>query len=285
VGVVQTNTLHETTLATQRATSTTDVPGATTTVISVVDLQRRLQIGSPLEIPKYASACGTAQYSSACSCIGATATTVVLAPETVTSYYDYTMSSLSTATTTTATTDLIVIDSTSTVTTTDSTQTVTVPSSTATVVTTVPLRQNMAIKLVKVTDGQSLGYLQPASPRNALYGGVGPRPYKFFFTDDGVLNSATGKVGIQYYSDFHSGALSETISNFKIMYPTLNPDRTITGWGLINGPVPGTATFTTWYDPAANDRYTVFVNGDVPISAPANVGWVQVKYVAEPFLG
>lgn len=286
VGVVQTNTLHETTVTTQRATATTDAPGTTTTVVSVVDLRRRQQTGRPSNIPAYASACGAvAEYSSACSCIGVTATTIVLDPQTVTSYYSYTTSLLSTVTSTTATTNKIVTDITSTVTTTDSTQTNFVPTSTATVVTTLPLRQSMAIKLIKVTDGQSLGYLQPGgSPRNPLYASVGPLPYRFFFADDGTLNSASGKVGLEYYSDFHPGALSETVNNFRIMYPTLNPDRTITGWGLIGG-IAATASFTTWFTPGTSDRYTAFVNSNVPISAPQGVGWFQVTYVAEPFLG
>lgn len=286
MGVVRTNTVHETSVTTQRATATTGIPEATVTVTSLLDLRRRQQTSRPSDIPRYASACGgVGEYSSACSCIGVTVATTVLPPLTITVYHDYTASALTTLTTTTATSDKTVVDVTSTVTITDSTKTNVVPASTTTVVTTLSLRQSMAIKLVNVGTGQSLGYLQPGAVNNALYGTVGPLPYKFWFTDDGTLNSATGKFGLSYYSDFHFAAMSETVGAYRNkFYPTLNPDRTLTGWttNLDNGFVMG---LTTWYAPGSDFRVATFVNINVPISAPAGVGWIQVNYVAEQFLG
>lgn len=47
---------------------------------------------------------------------------------------------------------------------------------------------------------------------------------------------------------------------------------------MVNGPYAG--TLTTWYAPGASDQYTVFVNGNVPLGAPAGVGWTHVTYQA-----
>ncbi|KAF3915778.1 hypothetical protein ABW20_dc0109176 [Dactylellina cionopaga] len=281
-----TNTLHATTFETKTFTATSEIPKTTVTVTSITDiiLVRRQQTAVPSAIPAFASPCsGSVRFSSACSCVGATAKTVVLAPVTITVHVDQTVSAFTTKTTTV---DKTVTDTTITVPITDSTRTVTI-ASTATVVQGIALRKSLAIKVIRanVAEPVELGYITPGnSPRNSLYGSVGPVPYKFWYDDAGYLTSAAGRLGLQYFSDFHPMAFGSIGGAFYPTDTTLNADRTITNWG-INYPGLGgrVRNLFTFYAPGTPDQYLVFVNSDVPVSSPRGVGWWDVTFKAEVF--
>lgn len=284
---IKTNTIYETSITTEQVTVTTEIPGATVTVTSAdIRLKKRQQTVSPAYIPTYATAAckNIVAYSSACSCIGVTKRTTTVPQRTVTTYATSTASFFETKTTTTATVDRTVVDNTVKVLTTDATATSANPQATSTVVEVVPLRQNMAIKAFNVSTGQELGYLYPGlSPRSNNYGSISPTPYRFFVDANGVLTSAYGQAGVEYYSDFHAMALRQTPTNFYILKFTLASDGTFSNWGIDRPDRPNSALFSCWYAPGALDRYTVMVDGNVPLSAPAGVGWTNIYYKAVPF--
>ncbi|MCJ1412899.1 hypothetical protein MMC19_006999 [Ptychographa xylographoides] len=126
------------------ATTTVDVTATTVveetaTIVDVetitlpADLSKRQATETPSNIPTYASACsGSVRYSSACSCIGVTASTTTVAASTVTVTESSTVTPTGIAGYTTVSTEVVTVtDSTTAITTTDATVTVTSTSTVA----------------------------------------------------------------------------------------------------------------------------------------------------------
>ncbi|KAK6005728.1 hypothetical protein QM012_007370 [Aureobasidium pullulans] len=92
------------------ASSTIVISTTTPTTIFVGDMKKRQMTDSPNVVPLYASACsGSSRYASACSCFGATKTTITVAAPTVL----ITVTAMTPLTTTSTTTTSIVATSTS----------------------------------------------------------------------------------------------------------------------------------------------------------------------------
>ncbi|KAK6332565.1 hypothetical protein TWF730_004225 [Orbilia blumenaviensis] len=145
-----TSTVYETVTETIHRTATELIP-ATVTVQNTAyeDLVKRQQTEIPSDIPTYAYLCsGAARYSSACSCVGVTATTITLPASTVTVSADETITQTTVTTTITVTTNYVtVVDATNTIETTDATLTQTTIVATATDTVRIPLSARFAIQV------------------------------------------------------------------------------------------------------------------------------------------
>ncbi|KAF3935121.1 hypothetical protein ABW20_dc0100997 [Dactylellina cionopaga] len=167
--LILTNTVYATATVTEDATETDTVFATATDYIDVTatettsvtetvqstqypaseTLVKRQQTVVPSAIPSYASVCsGAVRYASACSCVGATRTTITVAGETTTVYTDKTITdSTSTVTVTAATEAVTITDSTITLQTTVATSTSTTVVATVTNVTYIPLADRFAIQV------------------------------------------------------------------------------------------------------------------------------------------
>ncbi|KAI5203839.1 hypothetical protein E4T39_03911 [Aureobasidium subglaciale] len=99
-----------------RIASPSTVSDKIVAALPISNLEKRQQTVRPSAIPAYASPCsGAVRYSSACSCVGATATTITAATPTTVSITTTTTISVSTSTASATTTTTITVQTTSTV--------------------------------------------------------------------------------------------------------------------------------------------------------------------------
>ncbi|KAF3911289.1 hypothetical protein AA313_de0210042 [Arthrobotrys entomopaga] len=157
--VTYTDTEFQTLTVIDRQTATTILPGTTVSITMYTPVVQKRQATSA--IPPYATPCtGTAEYTSACSCIGITGPIVVTAPAPSTTLTLPTTTTYSTETiiTTVETESITVTDATTTLATTDSTATFTGPSATVSVIlSSDELCENPPLHATFVSDEDILG--------------------------------------------------------------------------------------------------------------------------------
>ncbi|EWC44092.1 hypothetical protein DRE_07227 [Drechslerella stenobrocha 248] len=149
--VVQTDTVLTTTTETLHTTATEFIPFTETVQETRYSsaIFKRQETEMTSDIPSYATACsGAVRYSSACSCVGATETTITLPGETATVTVDATVTdSTVTVTATVATEFTTVVDTTSTVVVTDATITSSTAVATVTNVNYIALKDRFALQV------------------------------------------------------------------------------------------------------------------------------------------
>ncbi|KAJ6256904.1 hypothetical protein Dda_7787 [Drechslerella dactyloides] len=163
--VVHTDTVSQTATETEHTTATVIVPFTVTVQETQYSagIAKRQQTDIPSAIPNYASWCsGAVRYSSACSCMGVTGTTVTIPAETTTATTDTTVTDTTTTVTETISTEIVtVFDATTTVVVTDTTVTSSTAVATHTDITYIPLSARFNIQ---VQTGSVQGqYLNKAS--------------------------------------------------------------------------------------------------------------------------
>ncbi|KAK6540775.1 hypothetical protein TWF694_008165 [Orbilia ellipsospora] len=200
--VIETDTIFQTATYTLHTTTIETIPVTTTTQVTQYSagIAKRQQTVIPSVIPLYASACsGAVRYSSACSCIGVTATTITTVGKTVT-----------------VTVDTIVTDSTKTVTTTVGTDSVTIVDFTVTTV---------------QTDATATQYITVATTTAITYIGLQDRFY-LQIQDSGLVGqylytSSSGRIAAGL-SNQHTPEIFY-IQNGNL-YANGQPASTIGGW-------------------------------------------------------
>ncbi|KAK6533398.1 hypothetical protein TWF694_002344 [Orbilia ellipsospora] len=249
--VTQTNTIFETATAVDYETETDYLSKTASVTVSAyaAALQKRQQTAIPTAIPTYASACsGSVRYSSACSCIGVTATTITLDASTTVVYTDLTITEPASATITAATEFLTVTDATVTVESTDATLTITTVVATATQTNTVTLSQRFAIQIQGGTtwNGDYLVYGSGSSNPNipfvgssitnsvvwhytagATYGSVSNASNNILSAPNGYV--AKGGLGLVEFSSQNGAAPLPAVLNGQTLNVLLTDGVTVAG--------------------------------------------------------
>ena len=166
-----------------------------TTTVAAVKAKRQVTV-EPSSIPTYASACsGSVRYSSACSCIGVTATTITVATPSTTKTVSTTVTpTVVTLYTTLQTQTVVTTDSTVIVTTTDATAAVTS-------VSTVTANPPSTFELVASSGSYSGQYAYLSESGVIFFTSDPTEAATFAFSASGILQDADG-VDAYFYSSY-----------------------------------------------------------------------------------
>ncbi|KAF3934450.1 hypothetical protein ABW19_dt0200923 [Dactylella cylindrospora] len=248
-GVTDTDTIFETATETIYYTLIETVPTTATVTTSVLQTQlaKRQQTQAPSNIPTYASVCsGAYRYSSACSCVGVTATTTTLPAETTTVFVDETVTQLTQTFTTTVATEVVtVVDATNTVGATDATSTV-VQTETATTTKYIylPSQASLAIQVVGGNYGGQ--YLNADAGDGIIRAVPSPGSATQFFLIDGNLYTSRGPAGIGYWGSIvNSYFWAANPLPITAQTPIIGPDS-LMSFSLAGVSVPWTCGSDIW---------------------------------------
>ncbi|KAK6541459.1 hypothetical protein TWF694_007269 [Orbilia ellipsospora] len=210
-----TNTVHKTFTSIVQTTHTVSVTVTSTYIrnFGAATIKKRQQTVQPSAIPAYASACsGVARYTSACNCIGVSATTITVAAPSTTITLSTTVTEFSTVSPTLDTTTLITTDQTV-------TSTQTVATSTQTVVGATETWTSFYIRVKAGSKaGQYIyGTTEPVSPGLDAY-------YQRYTSDVSqatkfIFNAITGEILTQVERNIFAGqALPQFDSEFVLLF-------------------------------------------------------------------
>ncbi|KAK6344152.1 hypothetical protein TWF696_007794 [Orbilia brochopaga] len=218
-GVTETDTVKETATAEAHHTATNVIPETVTVTatayIDPLELRKRQQTDIPSLIPTYATACsGEVRYSSACSCMGVTASTITIDASTTTVTTSTTVTASTETDTTTIATDYVTVTvATTTVEITDTTLTATSIVATATNTQTVRLSERFAIKVDGSPNGE---FLLKSNVADRAYvgdaGASGPLLFKFNAGVTSTIDSGKALSVITAYN-IHGGVSATTLGS------------------------------------------------------------------------